>query len=442
MCARTGAMMPKVRGAGEGGLYELKGRGLWRGVIDVGYWPDGRRKQKSVTAKTKTAAREKLKKLIDEMNSYGAPLDKAMTVEGWATHWLDTVCRNTLKPRALASYQSVVRVWITPTIGRKRIALLKPSDIRAVMQAATDAGRGPATAEKIHTVLSSMLEAARLDGLIGRNVVGDVRAPSAGESSRGALATDDALRIIARAADRVDGTRWWVALLAGMRQGERLGATLDSIDFDRHEFTVKWSLTEVKFEHGCGGSCSVKRAGSCPQRKLMLKPGLPHRQLDGRMVLVPPKSGKPRTFPLLPQLELALKRYLEATAHVPNPHGLIWRNADGSPITAGDDQAEWRSLLFEAGVISEEQAKPLRDRAPGTPETPTTHWSRHTTATVLMELGVDARIVGEIVGHASTRVTRGYQHVSSEASRAAMRAIGQHYAQALGPVSEVEAMFE
>ncbi|MCZ4069256.1 tyrosine-type recombinase/integrase [Microbacterium sp. H37-C3] len=435
--------MPKKRGAGEGGLYQLKGRGLWRGVIDVGYGPDGRRKQKSVTAKTQAAARAKLDALKVEMKQYGAPLDNARTVESWATHWLDTVCRNNLKPRALASYQSVVRVWIIPTIGKKRISLLKPSDVRAVMQAAIDANRGPATAEKIHTVLSSMLESARLDGLIGRNIVGDVKAPSTGESSRGSFSTEDALRILEAAASLVDGTRWWAALLAGMRQGERLGATLDSLDFNNHRFTVQWSLTEATFEHGCGGTCTVKRAGSCPQRRLMIKPGLRHKQLDGRLVLVPPKSGKPRTFPMLPQLEQAMKRYLEATADVPNPHGLIWRNSDGSPITAGQDQAAWRDLLLTAGVITAEQAKPLGERETGTPSTPTTHWSRHTTATVLMELGVDARIVGEIVGHASTRVTHGYQHVSSEAARAAMTALGSHYAKALGaPMSEVESMFD
>jgi integrase len=424
--------MPKTRGAGEGGLYELKGRGLWRGVVDVGFGPDGKRKQKSVTAKTKTAARDKLNKLRAEIAEYGAPLDKAMTVEAWANHWLDTVCRNTLKPSALKAYQSTVRAWIVPTIGRKRISLLKPSDVRAVMQAATDAGRKPTTAEKIHTVMSSMLESARLDGLIGRNVVADVQAPGAGESARGALTTPDALNILTRSMKHVDGTRWWVALLAGMRQGERLGATLDSLDFERHEFRVKWSLTEATFEHGCGGACAAKRAGSCPDRKLVLAPGLVHRPLDGRLILVRPKSGKERTFPLIPQLEDALIRYLEATDHLPNPHGLIWRNLkDGSPITSAEDQAAWRSLLLEVGVITEGQAKERKDREPGTPPIPTTHWARHTTATVLMELGVDPRIVGEIVGHTTTRVTERYQHVSSEAARAAMTAIGTHFSRAL-----------
>lgn len=406
--------MPKKRSHGEGGLYYIASKGLYRGVVDVGLWPDGRRRQKSVTAKTKTAARAKLDALKAEIAQYGAPLDNAVTVETWANHWLDTVCRPTMKPSALKAYRSNLNKWIIPIIGRKRLAQLRPSDLRAVYKAIDDAGL-KSTASKAHTVMSSMLESARLDGAIGRNIARDIVAPSEGLSERGALDTPTALALLSTAARHPDGTRWWVALLAGMRQGERIGATLDSIDLERHTFTVQWSLTEAVFEHGCDGTCGYKKGGNCPNRQLDLARNLEHRPIDGRLILVRPKSGKPRTFPLIPQLEAALVRYLEATKDVPNPHGLIWRNPDGSPITGKEDGAAWRALLHEAGVES----------------VATTHWARHTTATVLMELGVDARVVGEVVGHTSTRTTNRYQHVSSAAAQAAMEALGGHFSKAL-----------
>jgi site-specific recombinase XerD len=65
--------------------------------------------------------------------------------------------------------------------------------------------------------------------------------------------------------------------------------------------------------------------------------------------------------------------------------------------------------------------------SPGSP-VPTTHWARHTTATVLMELGVDAKIIGEIVGHQSEAVPRRYQHVPSAAARDGMDKLGSHFA--------------
>jgi integrase len=457
--------MPKKRSPGEGALFPLYNHGcgekvsgkwpcgeaapscpkralhLYRAVVDVGFHPDGRRKQKYVYGKTQAKARDKLREVQKEIAEHGAPLDKNVTVEQWARHWLDTVCRPEMKPKGLASYTSCVNKWIIPTIGKKRLAQLRPSDLREVYGAIDKAGLVSMGA-KAHTVMSSMLESARLDGAIRSNLAKDVIPPKEHQSERGALATSDALAVLATAAQHEDGTRWWTALLAGIRQGERVGATLDSLDLVNHEFTVQWSLTEAKFEHGCGEAsagawpCGMKRGGSCPQRRLILSRNLTHRPLDGRLILVRPKSGKPRTFPLIPQLEAAIVRYLEATADRPNPHGLIWRNEDGSPITGKQDQVAWRNILLEAGLITEEQAKEPKDRAPGTPDIPTTHWARHTTATVLMELGVDTKIVAAIVGHVDEDLTRRrYQHVSSDAARAAMEALGGHFAKALGQSS-------
>ena len=398
--------------------------------IPVGYDDKGRRKNKVVSSKSQRTAREKLNKLKKELAEHGAIIDNQITVNTWADRWLREVCEPNMKPKALQGYESAVRHWILPKVGHRKVAALTPSDVRTVINAITDAGRAVSSARKVHAVFSSMMESARRDNLCARNPVMDVKPPSKGEGERGALSTPVALRILEVAAGRPDGTRWWYALLAGMRQGERLGATIDSIDLNFHEFTVQWSLSEVRFRHGCDGTCGKARAGSCPDRKHMIGAGVSFKPLEGRLCLVRPKSGKPRTFPLIPALEEATKRYLEEDKR-PNPHGLIWRNDDGSPITPEQDSAEWRSILLEAGVITPDQALEPKRRPEGTPDVPTTHWARHTTATVLMELGVTPQVIGEIVGHASIQTTRGYTHVSSEQARTALEALGEHFSAAL-----------
>ncbi len=182
----------------------------------------------------------------------------------------------------------------------------------------------------------------------------------------------------------------------------------------------------MPFEHGCGRlhddiwRCGKKLAGSCSNRRLRLPDGFEFQQLNGRLCLIRLKSGKPRYVPLMPALAEALRRYLVKAADPPNPYGLIWRKANGEPYLWGEDEQRWRDLLFEAKIIGEDQ------RGPGSPVS-TTHWARHTTATVLMELGVDAKIIGEIVGHQSEAVKRRYQHVSSKAAREAMEKLGSHF---------------
>jgi len=419
--------MPRTRGNGEGGLYELKGRGLWRGTVDLGYGPDGRRIQKTVTARTKSAARAKLDALKDEIREFGAPLSKTLTVKEWAEHWLDTVVRPTGKPNTTSAYSSIIRNWIIPQIGSRRTASLVPSDVRKVLKAITDAGRSTATASKAYFIMSGMFEDARRDGKMRRNVTVDVDHVQVLSEERGALTTEQVLRVLQIASQQWDGTRWWATLFGGLRQGERLGATIDSIDFHTDVFTVQWELSEVPFAHGCGGDCGYKRPGSCPHRRLAIPRGLRHRQLQGRICLLPPKSGKSRPFPMVKPLRDALAGYLEATEHVPNPHGLIWRNSDGSPITAAQDNEAWRRLLLDAGIITEEQAKPPKDRAVGTPEVPTSHWARHTTVTALMELGVPTKVIAEIVGQATERINERYQHVTSAEARKAQEMLGQRF---------------
>lgn len=429
--------MPKKRSHGDGGLYYIPSRKLWRATKDMtkelGPRPDGSRNIITYTGRTSQIAKEKLAAALDEIKVHGARLDKQTKLADWADHWLTTVCRPNMKPNGLRSYESIIRVWIVPKYGSRIVATLKPSDVRLILKNVTDRGRSSSTALKVYNVLSLMLEAARMDGLTARNVCADVITPTAAVSDVRALTEREALAVLRTSQHEDDGSRWWVAILEGLRQGERIGAQIKYLDFENSTYTVHWALTEISSEHGCGDKvdgkwpCGSKRGASCPNARLAVSDGLRYEQLAGRLCLVPPKSGRSRTVPVPPMLMGMIRANLAATAHIPNPHGLIWRNTDGSPILPEQDQQAWRLLLLRAGLITAEQAQPPKDRPPGTPEVPGTHSARHTTATVLMELGVDAKIVGEIVGHQSERVTRHYQHVTTAAATDANDRLAEHY---------------
>ena len=431
--------MPKKRqqrSKGDGGLYQIRNKTLWRAVADDGFWPDGRRKQVSATHKTQAGARAKLVEKMDQIKEFGSILDKTTTVRSWGEEWLTTVMLPTLTPAGYTSYQSSVRRHILPVLGNRVVSSLKPSDIRAVIKSIADKGLKSTSSVKAYTVMSRMLEAARLDGLCKKNVVLDVIPPKPQKSKAGSLDTAQVFSILDTADLDIDGSRWWVAILGGLRQGERLGARLSDLDLDAGVFHVEWALTEVRSQHGCGlqvagvWPCGKKQGAACPSASLMVPPGFEYEQLAGRLCLKRPKSGNPRTVPIPEPTIRRLREYLAKTADDYNPHGLIWHDK-GAPITPKIDEQEWRDLLLRAGQIDAEQAKERKDREAGTEEPPPAHTARHTTATVLMELGVDAKIVGEIVGHQSVRMTQRYQHVTSAAASAAMDKLGDHYTKAI-----------
>ncbi|WP_134131290.1 tyrosine-type recombinase/integrase [Kribbella pratensis] len=63
------------------------------------------------------------------------------------------------------------------------------------------------------------------------------------------------------------------------------------------------------------------------------------------------------------------------------------------------------------------QAAGLRDARP--------HDARHTAATLLLEQGVDIRVVQEILGHSTLAVTKRYTHVTSKLAEDAAAKIGK-----------------
>ncbi|WP_161580466.1 tyrosine-type recombinase/integrase [Subtercola vilae] len=370
--------------------------------MDDGFTADGRRKQRRVSSRSQSVARDKLDTLKTEIKIHGSPLGN-QTVAEWGAFWLETICKPKLKPQPYRTYRAILATWVIPAIGKKKVKEVRPSDLQRIYAKIKTAGH-TATASKTHTVLSSMFESARLEKLVGDNVAKSVRAPKPLKKARDTLAPEETMRIL-NAANTSAGTKWLVSLYAGIRQGERLGATIDSVDFGTGLFTVLWGLSEANYEHGCDGTCSAKAAGHCPKKQLVTPDDMEYRVLKGRLMLLPPKSGESRTFPLPVSLLALLRSQILELDNQPNPHGLLWPAKDGSPITSGVDQAEWKALLIQAGV----------DRP-----TATTHWARHTAISDLTASGVPERVIGEIVGHKSPGVTGRYQHVSSRDAADAM----------------------
>jgi integrase len=94
--------------------------------------------------------------------------------------------------------------------------------------------------------------------------------------------------------------------------------------------------------------------------------------------------------------------------------GSLWQDNDlifcsptGRPIDAAADRREWKAILAEAGV---------RDSRG--------HNARHFAATMLLLKGVDRRVVMDVMGWASERMLKRYQHVIDEMRQEAAKRLG------------------
>jgi site-specific recombinase XerC len=422
--------MPKKRGHGSGALYYSKSKKLWRGVVDLE--PDeltGKRRQREVSSRSQRVCREKLDALIAEIEEHGAPVDKKITVTAYAHTWLRDYVEPNVDPSTHAGYKSYLNRWILPQLGRRPIAGLRPSDVTAVHNSIRAAGKASATVKRVHVTLNLMLEQARREGLCKRNVALDAPPPKEKQKvarTRDSISVDGAAAILELATEDDLASYWWFKLLEGPRQGESLGAVLEDLDLQRGSYSVNWKLEQLTKRHDCGPQdsrgawpCGKKQGAACSAAKWQVPHQFDMRPVHGRWALTRPKSKTGRYIPLLPQVNVKIAEYLHDHPDKANPHGLIWRKADGLPYLPKDELAAWRNLLHRAGILTAEQTVPGKSPIDG-------HWARHTTVTILMMLSGDSQLVGEIVGHSSREVTEIYRHADPSEKHALMQRLGTH----------------
>lgn len=406
----------KRRDYGNGSVYQRASDGRWIGAAAAGWTASGSRRRVTVSATTEAEAKRKLRKKVAEIEVHGAPevgRGSSTTVKSWADVWLPRhVAR--VRPATARTDTGAVRKWIIPTIGPRRLDALTPADVRKLRAAITDAGRTTTTARHAHAVLRKMLKAAILEGHSIPQRVLLVEAPPLAKNDREAIPLADALAILRAAAARPDSARWVAALLQGMRQGECLGLTWDRVDLDTHVIDIPWQLDTLPYADRQRGTFRIPD-------------GMEARHLEGAWHLTPVKSAHgQRIVPLVPWMSAALRQWRdEAPA---SPHGLVWPRPDGRPRDDKDDRTAWWALQDAAGV------KHPAGRWY------TLHEARHTTATLLLEAGVDPEVIKAIMGHSSITTTRGYQHVSQTLARKALEDVAARLNLTLPDVAPVPAL--
>lgn len=391
--------------------------GQFHAWVAVGTKPNGRPDQRHVKRATEDEVEQRVGELLAQKTTGKVQRPgRAPTVESWLTTYLDTIAPRKVDPTTIGGYRSKMRCYVFPEIGTVRMDRLTPEHLDAVYLAMQRAGRAESTIRQTHRILSRALEIAYRRGVLPLNPAKLIDAPTAKAKEMKPPGQAEAARLLAAADVHALRTaaRWRIGLALGLRQGEVLGLRWSYVDLDAGELRIWWQLHRRPFEHGCETPCGRRRAGNCPARVLRLQ--AVEQQVEGGLILKPPKGKSKRTSPVPVQLVAHLRAHREVqglekmmAGDAYRDHDLVFARLDGGPIDPSTDWDEWQTLEAAAGVAGQFRV----------------HDGRHFAATFLLAQGVDLRTVQELMGHSSVKVTEGYTHVASEMARDATKRVGE-----------------
>ena len=307
---------------------------------------------------------------------YRSP-DKITLGDYLLKRWLPTK-RVRLKPSTAESYERIIRLHINPNIGHIPVQKLRPEDLDTLYarlltegkRNGSGGGLSAQTVRNVHITIQRALSDAERKGTVVRNVADLADAPTISRNSRTmSVWTSDELRAFLEAiSDHYLYPLYLLAATTGMRRAEIAGLVWRNVDLDTARLTVSQQLLSVEY-------------------KLIesdLKTPTSRRTID----------LDPHT---VTQLRLHRRHQLEDRMATGRRHkdGYVFAKPDGSPI-----HPDLISQTFER-LLAKLDLPRIR-----------LHDLRHTHATILLQQGINPKVVSERLGHDSVSFTMDvYQHV-------------------------------
>jgi len=359
---------------GEGSVYERGRRGgrggQWVAVADLG-WRAGKRDRREFTGATPKEAMDRRERFLDRRrDGFTMPKGRQPYVSEWMLHWLHNVARRKVQPTTWhGSYRQKVTELICPWFERIVLAELSEEDVEewhaqleGVVSKRTGRPLSASTIGQAHRIFSTAIKEAVRRGRIARNPVSNVTPPSAGEPDLDLPSEADVKRILARCETWPNGARWILAITTGLRQGEALA--------------LEWKR-DVSVRPPA--SVSVQQSAA--------------RVTGERITKAPKSASSRRSVPLAAVAVRALIQHAKRQVRSIS-NDLVFTDARGEPVHPRADWQDWQDLLADLGLP--------RYRV---------HDCRHAYATMLLEAGVDPRVVQAMLGHSTGVLLKRYQHV-------------------------------
>ena len=132
------------RANGEAKPYLNERTGRYEVFLELPAGEDGKRRRKKVTGRNVTEVRDKAKQVRADVDRLGAVANTSITISKMMSDFLELNPGN-ITAGSLETYTRTNKLYITPRIGRKRVAQLQPRDVTVWLKGLEADGLSPST---------------------------------------------------------------------------------------------------------------------------------------------------------------------------------------------------------------------------------------------------------------------------------------------------------
>lgn len=366
--------MANRRANGKGSIFQ-ESENKWVARVMIGHDINGKPIRKSFSASTESGVTKKLREYLKAMNSTSNRVCVRATVEEYCEAEFLPLKKKELKPLSYQRLNSTYKTYIKPYLGKIEMCQLNSAMIQSLIDQITPSN-SYSTVKKVYDFINACckmcLQRPPHESVMTYNPCGMVRI-----DRRKVKIIDRKLKIFTEAEiallkdelrrddERTGrpaypyGSLFTFILNTGLRLGEALALNKDDFDFSQNIVRISKNLIQCQTDYGVYETIiqdSVKTSA-------------------GNRVLCMNSAAKEAALDLFDQF--------------PDSPFFVC-NKNGVRVSTNNAEALFKKIQKRAGIDSQGRG---------------CHALRHTFATTLFKKGVDIKIVSQILGHGSTRIT-------------------------------------
>ena len=365
---------------------------------------DGKYKSDSETVEgTWDEAKARLREILSAIDDGTYIKPTKMTVETYINKWLKEYVKPNLKLKTYRSYKQNSQLYIIPYLGNHKLSRLTPFHIQKFYNTVVaKTGISYTSLGILHRTLKAALGKAVEWKFIKENPAKSVTPPGPDEREYNTLSTEQALKLL-ETAQQINKRRYalYLCLLTtGMRIGEACALKWEDIDFAQKIIRVQRNLVRAGENYEFGTVKQNKKKGNTKKVKVAIR----------------------MTDILADALRREQEWQKEDKEKVFNPRrkrqgyyndlGMVFPTRSGLPLDPTNiSSREFKNVLAKAGLPD------MR-----------LHDLRHSTANLLLDMGVPIEVISQILRHSSITITENtYLHPDVSLQDDAMEKINQAF---------------